>query len=71
MLCKQTIDTIQYISLTVSGAAKGGVGTGHLPPPLGLRQTLGRECTYQADQGKTVIYNNRVDKIKILLGYLY
>ena len=41
--------------------------------PLGLRQVFGRECTHQADQGEMVIYkyNNRVDKIQILLGYLY
>ena len=32
--------------------SQGGGATGHLPPPLGLRQTLGRECTYQADQGE-------------------
>ena len=44
---------------------------GICPPPLGLRQALGRECTHQADQGEMVIYNNREDKIQILLGYLY
>ena len=54
----------------VSGAAKGG-NRAFGPPALGLRQALGRECTHQADQGETVIYNNKVDKIQILLGYLY
>ena len=33
--------------------SQGGGATGHLPPPpLGLRQVLGRECTHQADQGE-------------------
>ena len=34
----------------VSGAARGKPGI--CPPPLGLRQALGRECTHQADQGE-------------------
>ena len=37
---------------TVTGAAKGGGNRAFAPPPLGLRQTLGRECTHQADQGE-------------------
>ena len=35
----------------LSGAAKGGQ-PGICPPPLGLRQALGRECTHKADQGE-------------------
>ena len=35
-----------------SGAARGGGQPGICPPPLGLRQALGRECTHQADQGE-------------------
>ena len=30
----------------------GGGNRAFAPPPLGLRQTLGRECTHQADQGE-------------------
>ena len=32
--------------------SQGGGATGHLPPPLGLLQVFGRECTHQADQGE-------------------
>ena len=52
LTAKLTCDVIKYTYYTYSGAAKGGGATGHLPPPLGLRQALGRECTHQADQGE-------------------
>ena len=54
--------------LGFSGAAKGRGNRAFAPPPH-LRQALGRDCTHQADKGEMIIYNYRVDKIQILLGY--
>ena len=47
------VSDILIITILTAVAQPGGGANGHLPPPpLGLRQTLGRECTQQADQGE-------------------
>ena len=63
------------VSTVLHAVAQPKGATGHFAP-LGssaIRQALGRECivVHIKIKGKMVMYKYRVDKIQILLGYLY